>query len=31
LSEELHVSNNTVRRAYQQLLAEGYIRSVQEN
>ena len=29
LAEELHVSNNTVSRAYQQLLAEGYIRSVQ--
>lgn len=30
LSEELHISINTVSRAYQQLLAEGYIRSVQE-
>lgn len=28
LAEELHVSNNTVNRAYQQLLEEGYIRSV---
>ncbi|KJS86514.1 MAG: transcriptional regulator [Desulfosporosinus sp. BICA1-9] len=29
LSEELHISINTVSRAYHQLLAEGYIRSVQ--
>ena len=29
LAEELHISNNTVSRAYQELLAEGYIRSVQ--
>lgn len=29
LSEELHISNNTVSRTYQQLQAEGYIRSVQ--
>lgn len=29
LAKELHISNNTVNRAYQQLLAEGYIRSVQ--
>jgi GntR family transcriptional regulator/MocR family aminotransferase len=29
LAKELNISNNTVNRAYQQLLAEGYIRSVQ--
>ncbi len=28
MEKELHVSRNTVDRAYQQLLAEGYIRSV---
>lgn len=29
LAEELNVSNNTVSRAYQQLLSEGYIRAIQ--
>lgn len=28
MAKELHISRNTVDRAYQQLLAEGYIRSV---
>ena len=29
LAEELNVSNNTINRAYQQLLSEGYISSIQ--